>query len=144
MVERDRLSLGEPPATVSVAEEDWGPLLRSLQPRWVKTGGRPVKHARFFRLLPAEGNLRRRLFRGMLRMIAALPQLTLLRRKVEMGNSRLVLLVWLAYRSFIGAPPASRLRCAASMNAKISSVSLLGTGGTPDLKNLTICTTSGR
>jgi hypothetical protein len=47
--------------------------LTSLQQRLVKTGGRLVKHARFYWLLRAEGHLRRRLFGQMLRRIWALP-----------------------------------------------------------------------
>jgi Transposase DDE domain group 1 len=47
--------------------------LTSLQQRLVKTGGRLIKHARYYWLLLAEGHLTRRLFRGMLRKIAALP-----------------------------------------------------------------------
>jgi len=44
-----------------------------LQQRLVKTGGRLVKHARYYWLLPAEGHLTRKLFASMLRMMAALP-----------------------------------------------------------------------
>ena len=47
--------------------------LTSLQQRLVKTGGRLVKHARYYWLLLAEGHLSRRLFASMLRLIAALP-----------------------------------------------------------------------
>jgi Transposase DDE domain group 1 len=47
--------------------------LTSLQQRLVKTGGRLIKHARYYWLLLAEGHLHRRLFGGMLRRIAALP-----------------------------------------------------------------------
>jgi hypothetical protein len=47
--------------------------LTSLQQRLVRTGGRLVKHARYYWLLLAEGHLSRRLFGSMLRMIAALP-----------------------------------------------------------------------
>ena len=47
---------------------DWG-----LQQRLVKTGGRLVKHARYYWLLLAEGHLTRRLFGDMLRRIWALP-----------------------------------------------------------------------
>ena len=47
--------------------------LTSLQQRLVKTGGRLVKHARYYWLLLAEGHPSRRLFGSMLRMIAALP-----------------------------------------------------------------------
>jgi hypothetical protein len=45
--------------------------LTSLQQRLVKTGGRLVKHARYYWLLLAEGHLSRRLFGSMLRMSAA-------------------------------------------------------------------------
>jgi len=47
--------------------------LTSLQQRLVKTGGRLVKHARYYWLLLAEGHLHRRLFGQMLRRIWALP-----------------------------------------------------------------------
>ena len=40
---------------------------------WVKTGGRLVKHARYYWLLLAEGHLSRGLFGSILRMIVALP-----------------------------------------------------------------------
>jgi hypothetical protein len=49
--------------------------LTSLQQRLVKTGGRLVRLARYYWLLLAEGDLSRRLFGGILRMIAALPLL---------------------------------------------------------------------
>jgi hypothetical protein len=49
--------------------ENWS--LTSLQQRLVKTGGRLVKHARYYRLL-AEGHLKR-LFVSMLRRIVGLP-----------------------------------------------------------------------
>ena len=48
----------------------------SLQQRLVKTGGRLIKHARYYCLLLAEGHLHRRLFGQMLRRIAALPMLS--------------------------------------------------------------------
>jgi len=51
--------------------EKWS--LTSLQQRLVKTGGRLVKHARYFWLLLAESHLTRRLFGSMLRRIEALP-----------------------------------------------------------------------
>jgi hypothetical protein len=51
--------------------ENWS--LTSLQQRLVKTGGRLVKHARYYWLLLAESHLTRRLFAGMLRRIASLP-----------------------------------------------------------------------
>ena len=47
--------------------------LTSLQQRLVKTGGRLVKHARYYWLLLAESHLTRWLFGGMLRKIAAPP-----------------------------------------------------------------------
>ena len=51
--------------------EKWS--LTSLQRRLVKTGGRLVKHARYFWLLLAESHLTRRLFESMVRRIEALP-----------------------------------------------------------------------
>jgi hypothetical protein len=54
--------------------DNWS--LTSLQQRLVKTGGRLVKHARYYWLLLAEGGLTRRLFGAMLRRIAALPVAT--------------------------------------------------------------------
>ena len=47
--------------------------LTSLQQRLVKTGGRLVKHARYYWLLLAEGHLTRRVFAAILRRIWALP-----------------------------------------------------------------------
>jgi hypothetical protein len=47
--------------------------MTSLQHRLVKTGGRLLKHARYYWLLLAESHLTRRLFRAMLGRIAALP-----------------------------------------------------------------------
>jgi hypothetical protein len=47
--------------------------LTSLQQRLVKTGGRLIKHARYYWLLLAESHLTRRLFGSMLHRIAALP-----------------------------------------------------------------------
>ena len=44
--------------------------LTSLQQRLVKTGGRLIKHARYYWLLLAESHLTRQLFGGMLRRIA--------------------------------------------------------------------------
>lgn len=54
--------------------ENWS--LTSLQQRLVKTGGRLVKHARYYLLLLAEGHLNRRRFGAMLGRIARLPVLT--------------------------------------------------------------------
>jgi hypothetical protein len=51
--------------------ETWS--LTSLQQRLVKTGGRLVKHARYYWLLLAESHLTRRLFGSILRQILALP-----------------------------------------------------------------------
>jgi hypothetical protein len=50
--------------------ENWS--LTSLQQRLVKTGGRLVKHARYYWLMLAEGYLTRRLFGSMVRRIGAL------------------------------------------------------------------------
>jgi len=50
--------------------ENWS--LTSLQQRLVKTGGRLVKHARYYWLLLAESHLTKRLFGSMLRRIAGL------------------------------------------------------------------------
>ena len=47
--------------------------LTSLQQRLVKTGGRLVKHARYYWLLLAESDLTQRLFGAMLQRIWALP-----------------------------------------------------------------------
>lgn len=47
--------------------------LRSLQQRLVKTGGRLIKHARYYWLLLAESHLTRCLFGSMMRRIEALP-----------------------------------------------------------------------
>ncbi len=47
--------------------------LTSLQQRLVKTGGRLVKHARYYWLLLAESHLTRRLFASMLGRIDGLP-----------------------------------------------------------------------
>jgi hypothetical protein len=51
--------------------ESWS--LTSLQQRLVKTGGRLVKHARYYWLLLAESHLTRRFIGSMVRRIAALP-----------------------------------------------------------------------
>ena len=48
-------------------------LVTSLQQRLVKTGGRLVKHARYYWLLLAEGHLNRRRFGAMLGRIELLP-----------------------------------------------------------------------
>jgi hypothetical protein len=51
--------------------DNWS--LTNLLQRLVKTGGRLVKHARYYWLLLVEGYLTRRLLGTMLRLIAALP-----------------------------------------------------------------------
>jgi hypothetical protein len=51
--------------------ENWS--LTSLQQRLVKTGGRLVKHARYYWLLLAESHLTRRRFGAMLGRISLLP-----------------------------------------------------------------------
>jgi len=51
--------------------EKWS--LTSLQQRLVKTGGRLIKHARYYWLLLAESHMTRRLFASMVRRIAGLP-----------------------------------------------------------------------
>jgi hypothetical protein len=51
--------------------EDWS--LTSVQQRLVKTGGRLVKHARYYWLMLAEGHLTRGRFAAMLQRIAMLP-----------------------------------------------------------------------
>jgi hypothetical protein len=51
--------------------DNWS--LTSLQQRLVKTGGRLVKHARYYWLLLAESHLTRRLFGSMVRRISELP-----------------------------------------------------------------------
>ncbi len=48
--------------------------LTSLQHRLMKTGGRLVKHARYYWLLLAEGHLNRKLFGEMLNRLAVLCQ----------------------------------------------------------------------
>ena len=47
--------------------------LTSLQQRLVKSGGRLIKHARYYWLLLAESHLTRRLFGSIVLRIAALP-----------------------------------------------------------------------
>jgi hypothetical protein len=54
--------------------ENWS--LTSLQQRLVKTGGKLVKHARYYWLMLAESHLTRRLFGTMVRRIAAFPVAT--------------------------------------------------------------------
>jgi DDE family transposase len=54
--------------------ENWS--LTSLQQRLVKTGGRLIKHARYYWLMLAESHLTRRLFGSMIRRIDALAAAT--------------------------------------------------------------------
>ena len=61
--------------------DNWS--LTSLQQRLVKTGGRLVKHARYYWLFLAESHLTRRLFGTMLRRICALPVPTGYARRVR-------------------------------------------------------------
>jgi hypothetical protein len=51
--------------------DNWS--LTSLQQRLVRTGGRLIKHPRYYWLLLAESHLTRPLFGAMLRRMAALP-----------------------------------------------------------------------
>ena len=57
--------------TLPAGISDWS--LTSLQQRLVKTGGRLVKHARYYWLMLAEGHLTRTRFAAMLRNIELLP-----------------------------------------------------------------------
>jgi hypothetical protein len=54
--------------------DNWS--LTSLQQRLVKTGGRLIKHARYYWLLLAVSHLTRRLFGAMVGRTAALPMPT--------------------------------------------------------------------
>ena len=72
MAESGRLQPRESVAAASAARPYREGSLTCLQQRVVKTGGRLIKHARH-RLMLAESHLTRRLFGGMLRMIATLP-----------------------------------------------------------------------
>ena len=60
-----------PRASIPARVANWS--LTSLQPRLVKTGGRLVKHARYYWLLLAESHLTRRLFADMWAKIGMLP-----------------------------------------------------------------------
>ena len=67
-------NFGQPVAAAGAAGDgssSWS--LTSLQQRLVKTGGRLIKHARYYWLLLAESHLTRRLFGSMLQRIAMLP-----------------------------------------------------------------------
>jgi hypothetical protein len=67
----ERLGLSALIADNIMDARNWS--LTSLQQRLVKTGGRLVKHARYYWLLLAEGHLTRRRFGAMLGQIALLP-----------------------------------------------------------------------
>ena len=51
--------------------DNWS--LTNLQQRLLQTGGRLVKHVRYYWLMLAQSHLTRRLFGSMVRRIAALP-----------------------------------------------------------------------
>jgi hypothetical protein len=53
--------------------ENW--LLTSLRQRLVRSGGRPIKHARYYWLILAESHLTRRLFGSMILRAAREPRL---------------------------------------------------------------------
>lgn len=57
---------------VRVAQADREPVADKFGERIMKTGGRLVKHARYYWLLLAESRLTKRLFGNMLRRIAGL------------------------------------------------------------------------
>jgi len=61
--------------------------LTSLQQPLVKTGGRLIKHARYWWLMLAEGRLHRRLFGQMLRRIWGLPVPERVARRVPSQNA---------------------------------------------------------
>ena len=72
MAEPDRLQPGNLWRRLVLPKkiENWS--LTSLQQRLVKTGGRLIKHARYYWLMLAESHLTRRLFGSMARWIDAL------------------------------------------------------------------------
>jgi hypothetical protein len=59
-------------AEAGVAKANRELVAHELQQRLVKTGGRLVKHARYYWLLLAESHLTKRLFGSMVRRIAVL------------------------------------------------------------------------
>jgi len=73
LAERNRLQPGNLWRRLALPRRFGNWSLTSLQQRLVKTGGRLVRHARYYCLLLAEGHLSRRLFSSMLRRIGALP-----------------------------------------------------------------------
>ena len=66
-------NLGNPWRRLAVPRriDTWS--LTSLQQRLMKTGGRLIKHARYYWLLLAEGHLTRRLFGAIVQRLATLP-----------------------------------------------------------------------
>jgi hypothetical protein len=60
-------------AEVGAAEEDRNVVINQPAQRLVKTGGRLVKHARYYWLILAESYLTKHLFAGMVRRMEALP-----------------------------------------------------------------------
>ena len=66
-------NLGKPVAATGAATENRELVPDELAAAVGETGGRLVKHARYYWLLLAEGHLTRRLFASMLRTISALP-----------------------------------------------------------------------
>src|SRR5882724_4676975 len=66
-----RVKGAKPGLVLAKKIENWS--LTSLQQRLVKTGGRLVKHARYYWLLLAESHLTRRRFGTMLQRIWSLP-----------------------------------------------------------------------
>src|SRR5580658_2103661 len=62
-----------PVAAAGTAEENRQVVAHKLAERLVKTGGRLVKHARYYWLLLAESQLTRRLFESIVRRIELLP-----------------------------------------------------------------------
>ena len=66
---RARSSVTARPSRLSEEIRKWS--LTRLQQRLVKTGGRLIKHARYYWLMLAESHLTRRLFVAMLRKIGA-------------------------------------------------------------------------
>jgi hypothetical protein len=73
VAECSRLQPGKPLAPLALPKGIGNWSLTSLQQRLVKTGGRLIKHARYYWLMLAESHLTRRLFGGMLQRIVALP-----------------------------------------------------------------------
>ena len=73
MAERNGIQHGQPVAVAGTPRriDKWS--LTCLQQRLLKTGGRLLKHARYYWLLLAESHLKRRLFESRVRRIELLP-----------------------------------------------------------------------